>query len=484
MLKRLSLTTTVSVIVFYCTLYADNNKALGDLYKSANAIETIKGDYVFKDQIDLRGGSYTFPDCERIIFIDGAFVRNGKVYLNPNTYEIVGPIGIFEHSELSPTSLKGNNKVSLRELNVRWFGCYGQGDKDETLALEYALNSAHNLSIPLKIPRGTYYTSKALDLKEGDILMGEFAGQVGANNQQGQTIIRNTSSTGDILTVSGNHVEIRNIMLVCSKDYVVNGIHIKGGGLGFNMRNVFIGNTHYAVYAVLENGKGFSECKWEDVVIRNAVRGISIDMNKDKGQYLTFNSFYNTRFLNIKEYGVYFHSQTINTQTFRDCLFANVGYGQAYDKSFVSSPVYALFIDNDGHQGSVYVDGGYFENVFFSKDGRSARTDDANTAVLYLKNINCTVSNARFANTRTIVDSQGNDYVRLVNCIDNGYIEGSLPKAFLCRKGKNAVIDVNGYSFSNRDKGFIRGIDDIKSDPKASISRIQLSNHRYVDAIE
>lgn len=445
--------------------------------------ESFISDYIIKEQIDLRGGVCSIPECERIIFAEGACIKNGKVYLSPNTYEIVGHNGIFEMVELFTNSLRSDQKVSLQELNSRWFGCYGRGDKDETLELEYALKSAHNLTIPLRIPRGTYITSRALELREGDLLMGDYAGQVGANNHKGQTVIRNTSSKGDLLTIAGKHVEIRNLMLVCSNNNV-NGLHLKEGGICFNMSNVYIGNTHYAVYAFLEKDQGVSECKWENVVIRNAVRGISFDMNNEKGQYLTYNSFYNTTFLNIKEIGVYMHCRAINSQTFRDCMFANIGYGPAYDKSFSSSSVYAIYAKNEGKQGSINVDGGYFEGIYYSKDGKSARTNDLNTAVFCFNNINGSVSNVRFANTRTIVEALGDDYIQIVNCLDNGYIDDELPKAYLCRKGLNAVIDVRGYNFTNRDKGFIRKGSNAKTDSKATISRIQLSNKEMVDTIE
>lgn len=474
-----------AVLIIFCrVLIAADCATLDDTRGRTTTHMELNGDYIFKEQIDLNGGKYVFPDCERIIFAEGANIKNGKVQLSPNTYEIIGPIGIFENMELFTFPMQDEQKVSLQEINARWFGCYGRGDKDETEQLEYALRSAHNLSIPLKVPRGTYLISRALELKEGDILMGEFAGQVGANNQKGQTIIRNTSSEGDFLIISGNHVEIQNLMLVCSNYYALNGIYLKNGAIFFNMRNVFIGNAKYAIYSVLGEEKGVSECKWEDVVIRNAVRGISIDMNKGKGQYLTYNNIYNMTFLNIKEYGVYLHSQVINTQTFRDCLFTNIGYGQAYDRSYSSSLVYAIFVNNEGNQGSVNVDGGYFENIFYSKDGKSARTDDANNAVFSFKNVNCSISNVRFANTRTIVDAQGYANIKISNCIDNGYIEEKLPKTFLCRKESNAIVDINGYNFSNRDKGFIQKGNNSSEEINAIIRRVSLSNRRMVDAIE
>ena len=474
------------ILIFISTsllLFSEGHGTNDVSYALDATADSSIGDYIYKEHIDLAGGSFSFPDCERIIFAEGAYIKNGKVCLSPNTYEIVGRNGIFDMVELYSNSLRKDQKVSLQELNSRWFGCFGQGDKDETVQLEFALKSAHNLSVPLRIPRGTYITSRALELREGDLLMGDYVGQVGANNQKGQTVIRNISSEGDIITVVGNHVEIKNLMLVCSSNNV-NGIHLKNGGIGFNMNNVFIGNTHYAIYSVLEKGKGVSECKWENVVVRSAVRGISFEMNRDKGQYLTYNNFYNTSFLNIKEKGVYMHSRAINSQTFRDCMFANVGYGPAYDESYSSSSVYAFYINNAGKQGSVNVDGGYFEGIYYSKDGKTVRANDSNTAVFWFNNINCSVSNVRFANTRTIVDLKGDDYVQIVNCLDNGYISEKLPKAYLCRKGPNAVIDVRGYNFSNRDKDFIHKGINSKIDHKATISRIRLSDQEVVDTIE
>lgn len=485
-LRNIKSNVLVIILLFIAPsilLLSESSGTVDVSYVLDAATKSSVGDYIFKEHNDLAGGVFSFPDCERIVFAEGACIKNGKVYLSPNTYEIVGRNGIFENVELFTEPLNGYQKVSLQELNSRWFGCYGKGEKDETVQLEYALKSAHNLSVPLRVPRGTYITSRALILEEGDLITGDYVGQVGTNNQKGQTVICNISSDGDIISVVGNHVEVMNLMLVCSNNNV-NGIHLKDGGIGFNMNNVFIGNTHYAIYSVLEKGKGVSECKWENVVVRNAVRGISFEMNRDKGQYLTYNNFYNTSFLNIKEKGVYMHSRAINSQTFRDCMFANVGYGPAYDKSFSSSSVYAIYAKNEGNQGSINVDGGYFEGIYHSKDGKSVRTNDSNTAVFGFNNINGSVSNVRFANTRTIVDAQGNDYIQIVNCLDNGYIDDKLPKAYLCRKGLNAVIDVRGYNFTNRDKGFIRKGSNAKTDSKATISRIRLSNQDVVDAID
>jgi len=476
----------VVILIFISTsllLFSEGHGTNDVSYALDATADSSIGDYIYKEHIDLAGGSFSFPDCERIIFAEGAYLKNGRAYLSPNTYEIVGRNGIFEKVELLPESLSGEQKVSLQDLNARWFSCCGKGDKDETLQFEFALKSAHNLSIPLRVPRGTYITSRPLELREGDLLMGDYVGQVGANNHIGQTVIRNMSSEGDIITVLGNHVEIKNLMLVCSNNNV-NGIHLKNGGVAFNLNNVYIGNAHYAIYSVLESDKGVSECKWEDVVIRNAVRGISFEMNKEKGQYLTYNSFYHTTFLNIKEIGVYMHGRAINSQTFRDCMFANVGYGPAYDALFSSSSVYAFYVNNEGKQGSINVDGGYFEGIYYSKDGKTVRANDSNTAVFWFNNINCSVSNVRFANTRTIVDLRGNGFVQIVNCLDNGYISEKLPKAYLCRKDPNAVIDVRGYSFSNRDKDFIHKGFNSNIDHKATISRIRLSDQEIVDKID
>ena len=63
--------------------------------------------------------------------------------------------------------------------------------------------------------------------------------------------------------------------------------------------------------------------------------------------------------------------------------------------------------------------------------------------------------NTRFANTRTVVKSNGQDVINIMNCIDNGYLGQEQSDVTICNPNPKTIIDVNGYSFANKNKDVI-----------------------------
>ncbi len=224
------------------------------------------------------------------------------------------------------------------------------------------------------------------------------------------------------------------------------------------MRNVLIANSRYGVSCTLLENEGFSGCIWDKVTIWKCVRGLSVDINNDLGQYVTYNCFYNVSVSSSQEKGVFLHCRAVNSCVFRDCLFDNIAFGPAFEQSLEKCEKAAICVINETSQGSVIVDGGCFENIYHSKDkGSLSWHEDKKNSVFLIDNINLSIDNVRFANTRTVVNSKGKDNIQLRGCIDNCYYTtGAIGKVPICNANENTILFIDNYVFGEKDKVFYK----------------------------
>lgn len=464
------------IIICFLGYSCAANKAIISSGQSAHYTDIDrKGTFVIDKEIDLHGDKMILPQCERIVFVNDGCIKNGHVVLHLSTYSIEGGNGIFENVVIEPNVKTSNDiKCSLPEINARWFGAVGDAKTDNSKAIQNAIESAHSLSVPVFLPRGNYLISNHLSLYEGDILMGEYAGMLTPNHQKGATFIRYIGSEKEMVQVEGRYVTISNVVLATKSTYETNGIELlNDAGLYFCMNNVLIANTKYGVHSLLEDGKGFSECLWDRVKIWNCVRGVSIDIRQKANQYITYNCFTNVSVSNAKECGFYFHCAAINSCSFRDCLFENIGYGKVCDPQYKSNIISAIYLTNEAQQGNVIIDGGYFENIYYGKEEVSNDINIyKNSSVISVKNMVVSIRDIRLTNTATVVTSRGLDIITINNCIDNGYLGKGNSNIPVCQANTNTSVEVNGYMFSNKNKKIVQDSLSIKA---------KVSNMRLID---
>ena len=421
-------------------------------------IKSNNNDVIVIDKIiDLAGETMKLPACSKVVFEGNGSIRNGRVLVDLKTNCIEGGRGIFYNIELLPCN-KVNNiiKSPLKEIDARWFGVLSDENYDNTSSIQRAIDAGHAFAIPVLIPRGYYCINNTLKLYDGDVLKGEYSGRITPNHQTGATFIRYKGKGKEILSVEGKYVTIENLLIAASTPYVVDGISLKGNaGLYFSLCNVLLVNTNRGICCTLGEGMGLSGCIFEKVSLWKCVRAFSFDMDeKAFGQYITYNNFYNVIVSNVKEIGAYFHCRAINSCVFRDCMFETIGYDAAYDKQYEKTDISAIYAKNEAQQGSIIIEGGYFENIYYSVGGEpSVSRDDSFNSIFFVDNISLTVRNARFANTRTVVKSVGLDNVYINNCIDNGYYRKKLKnEVVLCYGTNNTVLEIDGYSILNQNK--------------------------------
>lgn len=434
--------------------------------------------YEIRDCLDLNGQTVSLPAGSSIRF-KGGTVKNGKIRIDRTTSFIDADGAVFEHVELLPREpLANDRKVRLAEVKAVWFGAVGDNKADDTQPIQAALNSAHNLAVPVRLSRGYYRITSKLLLREGDALFGDAASPVNSNNQKTHTIIRYHGRGDCIVQAEGRFIQIRDLILSAATPYTTNGINVKGPMLYLNLSNVMLGNVRYGINSLLDQNEGFSQCLFDGVRISNCIRGVSVDITSGKGQYITYNRFYNVTISNAKEKGVYLRCRSLNSTRFTDCNIANIGYGDYCDAGYAESGIYAIEAINEGRQGSVSIIGGYFENLYYSKDGNlDAAFDYENNAAFCFENISATIMDARLANVRTTVRSKGNDMVKIINCIDNGYLYRQKGKGLICAENPATMLDIDGYAFTNKNKDFIRS----PIIGKGTLAGLEVRNVRYAD---
>lgn len=447
----------ILLLCLYTTFSSFSQVYLSDNKNLTNQMKRENETYIVKKNINLNGGTIRLPAGASLYFQGGSF-SNGIIEVDNFFKGIYGNNSIFKNIILRPISSISNiSKIQLSEINASWFGAIGDNINDDTDALLLALESAHNLGVPLIIERGYYKITKPLRLFNNDIIKGVCDTPVDLANQQIHTVIRYYGTeNSEIINISGKFVRIQNIILAVDKPYTSDGISCDGELIGLSLDNVLIGNAKYGINTSLGEKQGVSMCKFYDLCFANCIRGISVDYKKLAYQYITYNQFERLYCYNIVEKGVFLHANSINSTSFTNCLFTNVGYGTSCLDSYINTDIYSIEINNEGNQGGIYIKGGYFENQYYSKKGEIITNYDyRKNAVFSFRNINVTISDVRFANSNTVISSKGRDYIKIENCIDNGCISVVPRNNVICRENKNTMLSIDGYAFQNVNKSLI-----------------------------
>ncbi len=447
-------TTIVFILLsgfLYSQKFTTTNKSLATRFSKENTT------YLIDELIDLKGDTLYIGSNSTLEFGKGKFC-NGIVKVDANSLDIKGAKGILENIVLFPIQKLNNQvKTKLKTIDASWFGTYGDNNHDDTRFLQNAIESAHNLGVPLFIERGNYKITSPLVLCDHDEIIGASDNVVDLANQRVHTVIRYQGKDKNIVNVCGKFVRISNLMLAANNYYVCDGIKSVGTTLGLCLQNVSIGNTRNALSFELQEFGGLSLCEFDHLYVSNSEKGINVNSSDKGSSYITYNQFNHLYFTQIKEKGVYMFASSINSTAFRDCLFANIGYGDAFDKMLHNKEIYSIEVHSQKVQGNITVQGGYFENQYYSQDGSLIQSFDYdNNAVFSVENINISLSDVRFANTRTIIRSKGNDCIKISNCIDNGALFSSVKKGYICNENESTILDIDGYCFSNADKQILK----------------------------
>ena len=204
-------------------------------------------------------------------------------------------------------SWRPSETAARKQIFVTDFGAKGDGTTDDTNAFQTAIDSANVQGSTLHIPVGDYKISQTLVVPAGVQLKGDGLGNsLDANNN---------SSTGSRLSFYGNntfaleflgdYVGCRNLTIVDKGGSAAGGIHFKVEdsefGVGATFNNLFLLNFTNGTSLKLAalNNSGIAFCSFENIHIRNAKKGIHIEVDTD-GSFINLVTF---RSINISGTG-------------------------------------------------------------------------------------------------------------------------------------------------------------------------------------
>jgi len=185
-----------------------------------------------------------------------------------------------------------------KQIFVTDFGAKGDGTTDDTNALQTAIDSAYVQGSTVHIPAGNYKITQTLNVPAGVQLKGDGLGNsldVNSNSTTGSRI----SFYGNniyAMKFTGDYVACRNMTIVDGGGQAAGAINLSQQNAQFTIgaafNNLFLLNftngTSLKLEALISSGMAF--CSFENIHIRNAKKGIHIEVDTD-GSFINLISF-------------------------------------------------------------------------------------------------------------------------------------------------------------------------------------------------
>ncbi|MFK7978364.1 MAG: glycosyl hydrolase family 28-related protein [Saprospiraceae bacterium] len=197
--------------------------------------------------------------------------------------------------------------VDRKQIFVTDFGAKGDGTTDDTNAFQAAIDSAEVQASTVNIPSGNYKITQTLNVPAGVQLKGEGQGNSIDANSNSTTGSRISFYGNNVYAMkcTGDYVACRNLTIVDKGGLAAGGIHFKienfGSSIGVAFNDLFlldfINGTSLKLEALTSSGMAF--CSFENIHIRNAKKGIHINVDTD-GSFINLVSF---RSINISGTG-------------------------------------------------------------------------------------------------------------------------------------------------------------------------------------
>ena len=194
-----------------------------------------------------------------------------------------------------------------KQIFVTDFGAKGDGTTDDTNAFQTAIDSADVQGSTVNIPAGDYKITQTLIVPAGVQLKGDGLGNsLDANsNSTPGTRISFYGSNVFAMEFSGDYVSCRNMTIVDAGGLAAGGIKLAHNNAAFTIGAAFndlfllnfISGTSLKLEALISSGMAF--CSFENIHIRNAKKGIHIEVDTD-GSFINLVSF---RSINISGTG-------------------------------------------------------------------------------------------------------------------------------------------------------------------------------------
>lgn len=319
----------------------------------------IKWDYV------LNSGAITIPEgC--LLEFDGGSISNGTL-TGQNTgiqAELVKIFGI-------DVTLDGT--WSFTNIYPEWFGALGDGEHDDTVAIQKAVYTGALDGIRLK----DVVFSRMYYLISNTIIVPRFSHIVGANHakrfnfdvnnpyiyiNQNKPIIKIKNESGDSYV---SRVCIENLSFGRTSYYTDIAIDLSDSDItGLVIKNVLVNNVKFGLYS--QTNKVISKLFIDNFMV-NPDHSVGFAVYLDTSIWASQIVFRDCFFTNTYIGGVHIRCSTINTPIiFESCAFDKCGT-QYNLNDYLEYGTSAIYIEC-GIRGNVLISGCYFETSFPYRD--------------------------------------------------------------------------------------------------------------------
>lgn len=174
------------------------------------------------------------------------------------------------------TEIQNGIESSSHCLSVLEFGAKGDGQTDDSEAIQAAVDSAFQIGAKVCLPTGRYAVSKTIVIPDGVIIEGEGKGATATQTPKKGSILMNT---GEMMTVQiiGHNAGLRDLVVYDdNNEGSVGGVEI-------------LGKSYLVESVVLEN-----------ILISGFTSGVGLTLKAEQSGGVTYNSFYDVRIRHAK----------------------------------------------------------------------------------------------------------------------------------------------------------------------------------------
>jgi len=192
------------------------------------------------------------------------------------------------------SSTNGQNQIA-QSINVQDFGAIGDGNTDDYIAIQNAIDSASITGAKVNMPRGIYNISQTLIIPAGVMIEGEGRGATSTQTPYNGTIIKNIG-TDVTISIIGQNAGLKDLVVYdTDNEGSVGGVEIVADGILIESvvleRVLIFGFTDgTALKLEAKNTGGISYCSFYDLRIRYGKTGILLE--QDTTSFVNSNSFF------------------------------------------------------------------------------------------------------------------------------------------------------------------------------------------------
>ena len=448
-------------------------------------------------QLNFTGAGVTASgtDATKTINIPGGGGADGNDYVDSaalsGTDLVIGRTGALADITVDLSSLSGSGGNGIVTANVKDFGALGDGNNDDTNAINNAIASLANNAAQYEdggivyFPPGVYNISSPLQLSSGEhsiTLKGSSTHFPLATGAHGGSILRSTSTTANLIEITNvTSISVQNLSIDTSVSKT-NGVAIRCESTT-GIQGVTIDQVYIKGFAKGIEIHGYSNCMIKNSEVRELPEVASLGQAETHGILLTQGSderqdqirlenvIVDAKNISVPEdYHDYANGiimkKWCNSVWIKDCAFlhcyngiwfsSELNHGSDNGKDGAFHRVLNSDVDHNKNHG-IIVDGGdciWFENCYASSNLQMGWYMGQNfDGTVWVNNIDCRGNGSHGMHVNA---NAAGTFINSARCYNNGVKNsGNLSGVYVLNGAYN--VRIIGGQFGGDNEGFNTG---------------------------